>query len=97
MCIRDRLWRENAGRIYGFRTVYRNPFCKYELHAVYWRCTSSNDSVGAPTGTSADSLTVSVECSIRIKRSHLRTGTYGLRGDCTVHVYLGKKEEKIKE
>ncbi len=28
---------------------------------------------------------------------HLRTGTYGLRGDCTVHVYLGKKEEKIKE
>ena len=72
-------------------------FCKYELHAVYWRCTSCNDSVGAPTGTSADSLTVSVECSVRIKRSHLRTGTYGLRGDCTVHVYLGKKEEKIKE
>lgn len=50
-----------------------------------------------PTGTSADSLTVSAECSARIKRSHLRTGTYGLRGDCTVHVYLGKKEEKIKE
>ena len=91
------LWRENAGCIYGFRTVYRNPFCKYELHAVYWRCTSCNDSVGAPTGTSADSLTVSVECSVRIKRSHLRTGTYGLRGDCTVHAYLGKKEEKIKE
>ena len=30
-------------------------FVNYELHAVYWRCASGNDSVGAPTGTSVDS------------------------------------------